>query len=113
LKPSASGHPPELKVSPGYGPYGRRIFLAAKIWCEADRTATFEALAKQLERMTGSVPEPISSAIRSGKPAQATADRLVFEVLPTELNPSACEDVPPGQLGPALIMVDVMVKPAK
>jgi hypothetical protein len=38
---------------------------------------------------------------------------LVFEVLPTELDPSACEDVPPGQLGPALMMVDVMVKPAK
>jgi hypothetical protein len=113
LKPAGSGHAPELEVQPGYGPHGPSIFFTATIWCAADRTATFDALVKQLERMAGSVPEPISSAIRAGRAAQTTAAGLVFEVLPTELDPGACEHVPPGELGPPLMRLDAQVKPAK
>jgi len=49
-------------------------------------------------RVVGSVPEPISSAIRAGKPAKATAAGLSFEVAPVEVEPGACESVPVGQL---------------
>ena len=92
---------------------GASIILSADIWCGADRAATFDALAKQVERLAGSVPAPISAAIRAGKPAKATAGGLSFEVTPVEVEAGACASVPAGQLGPVLMKIDVEMKPAK
>ena len=113
LKPAGSGHAPDLQALLSNAGDGPGVILSADIWCAADRTATFDALAKQVERLVGSVPEPISAAIRAGKPAKATANGLSFEVAPIEVEPAACEGVPPGQLGPVLMKIDVQVKPAK
>jgi hypothetical protein len=112
LKPAGSGHAPDLQalLSNADGP---SVILSAHIWCAADRTATFDALAKQVERIVGSVPEPISAAMRAGKEAKATANGLSFEVTLVEVEPEACASVPPGQLGPVLMEIDVQVKPAK
>ncbi|HVT15980.1 MAG TPA: hypothetical protein VHQ90_07335 [Thermoanaerobaculia bacterium] len=59
------------------------------------------------------IPAPISSAIRAGKEAKATADGLSFEVAPVQVDSGACESVPAGRLGPVLMKIDVEVKPAK
>jgi hypothetical protein len=115
LRPAGSGHAPDLQalLSNDYGSRGPSLILSADIWCAADRTATFDALAKQLERIAGSVPAPISAAIRAGKEAKATAGGLSFEVTPVEVDSGACESVPAGKLGPVLMKIDVEVKPAK
>ena len=113
LQPAGSGHAPDLQALLSNASHESSIILSANIWCAADRTATFDALAKQLERIAGSVPEPISSAIRAGKEAKATANGLSFEVAPVQVDSGACESVPAGQLGPVLMKVDVQVKPAK
>jgi hypothetical protein len=113
LPPAGSGHAPDLQALLSNAGQGPSIILSADIWCATDRTATFDALAKQLERIAGSVPEPISSAIRAGKDAKATANGLSFEVVPVEVDSGACESVPAGQLGPVLMKIDVEVKPAK
>jgi hypothetical protein len=110
LQPKGSGHAPELEALLSSATHGPNIFLSATIWCAADRTATFDALAKEVERTAGSVPERISSGIRAGESAKATADGLIFEVAPTQLNLAACESVPAGQLGPPLMRLDVLVK---
>ena len=113
LKPAGSGHAPDLQAlltDTGKGP---GVIVSANIWCAADRTATFDALLKQLERITGSVPEAVSSAIRAGKEAVSTANGLSYEVRPVEVDPGACESVPAGQLGPVLMELGVQVKPAK
>jgi hypothetical protein len=70
-------------------------------------------MAAARPRLAGSVPAPISSAIRAGKEAKATADGLSFEVAPVEVDAGACENVPAGQLGPVLMKIDIEVKPAK
>jgi hypothetical protein len=113
LPPTGSGHAPDLEVLLSSAEQGPGITLSASIWCAADRTATFDALAKQLERIAGSVPEPISSAIRAGKDAKATANGLSFQVTPVEVDSGACEKVPAGQLGPVLMKIDVEVKPER
>ena len=113
LKPAGSGHAPDLQALLSNAGEGPSVILSADIWCAADRAATFDALAKQVERVVGSVPEPISAAIRAGKEAKATANGLSFEVVPIEVEPEACAGVPPGQLGPVLMEIDVQVKPAK
>jgi hypothetical protein len=113
LKPAGSGHAPDLQALLSEARQERSIVLAAHIWCAADRTAAFDALGKQLERIVGSVPEPISSAIRAGKEAKTTAGGLAFEVAPVEVDSEACENVPAGQLGPVLMELDVQIKPAK
>jgi len=113
LKPAGSGHAPDLQALLSKASDGASIILSADIWCAADRTATFEALAKQVEHLAGSLPEPIATAIRAGKAARATANGVSFEVTPVEVDAGACESVPAGQLGPVLMKVDVEVKPAK
>jgi hypothetical protein len=113
LKPAGSGHAPDLQALLSKATDGASIILSADIWCAADRTGTFEALAKQVERLAGSLPEAISSAIRAGKTAKATANGLSFEVTPVEVDAGACASVPAGQVGPVLMKVDVEVKPAK
>jgi hypothetical protein len=113
LKPAGSGHAPDLQALLSNDGNEPSIILSADIWCAADRTATFDALTKQLERVAGSVPETISSAIRAGKEAKATAGGLSFEVAPVDVDSGACERVPAGQLGPVLMKIDVAVKPAK
>jgi hypothetical protein len=113
LKPAGSGHPPDLQALLSNAGEGPSVILSADIWCAADRAATFDALAKQLERVVGSLPEPISAAIRAGKEAKATANGLSFEVVPIEVEPEACEGVPPGKLGPVLMKIDVQVKAAR
>jgi len=91
----------------------RSIVLSASIWCAADRTPTFDTLAKQLERVAGSVPGSITAAVRAGKEARATAGGLAFEVVPVEVDAEACGHVPAGELGPVMMKVDVEVKPAR
>jgi hypothetical protein len=113
LKPAGSGHAPDLQALLSSTGDGSSIILSADIWCAADRAATFDALAKQLESVAGSVPEPISSAIRAGKEAKSTANGLSFEVAPVQVDSGACERVLAGQLGPVLMKIDVAVKPAK
>jgi hypothetical protein len=113
LPPAGSGHAPDLQALLSNAGEGPSVILSAHIWCAADRTATFDALAKQVERIVGSAPGPISAAIRAGKEAKATANGLSFEVTLVEVEPEACESVPPGQLGPVLMEIDVQVKPAK
>lgn len=111
--PAGPGHAPDLQAllsNTGKGPV---IVLSANIWCAADRTATFDALLKQVERLVGSVPEAVSSAIRAGKDAKATGNGLSFEVRPVPVDSGACESVPAGQLGPVLLELGVQVKPAK
>ncbi|HVT61458.1 MAG TPA: hypothetical protein VHR45_24055 [Thermoanaerobaculia bacterium] len=103
LQPRGSGHAPDLQALLSNSGDGPSIILSASIWCTADRTATFDALAKQLEHVAGSVPELISSAIHAGKKTKATADGLIFEVAPVNVDPGACESVPAGQLGPVLM----------
>lgn len=112
LKPAGSGHAPDLQALLGDTGEKRSIVLSANIWCAADRAATFDALAKQLERVAGSIPEPIASALREGKEAKATAGGLAFEVVPVDVDPEACENVPAGKLGPVLMELDVEIKPA-
>lgn len=111
LRPTGSGHAPELEALLSSGSRGPHIFLSATIWCAADRTATFDALAKEVERVAGSVPERVSAGIRAGESAKATADGLIFEVAHTQLDLGACERVPAGQLGPPLMRLDTLVKP--
>jgi hypothetical protein len=111
LKPAGSGHAPDMQALLSEAGKERSIILSASIWCAADRTPTFDALAKQLEHVVGSVPEPISAAIRAGKGAKATAGGLAFEVAPVEVDAEACGNVPAGELGPVLMKVDVEVKP--
>ncbi|MFL6231574.1 MAG: hypothetical protein ACJ76N_00400 [Thermoanaerobaculia bacterium] len=113
MKPAGSGHAPDLQALLSETREERSIVLSAHIWCAADRAATFDALAKQLERVAGNVPEPIASALRAGKEAKATAGGLAFEVAPVEVDSEACENVPPGQLGPVLMELDVAVKTVK
>jgi hypothetical protein len=113
MKPAGSGHAPDLQALLSETREERSIILSAHIWCAADRAATFDTLVKQLERVAGSVPAPISAAIRAGKEAKATAGGLAFEVAPVEVDDAACENVPAGQLGPVLMELDVAVKPAK
>jgi hypothetical protein len=113
LKPAGSGHAPDLQALLSSAGHGPSVILSADIWCAADRAATFDALAKQLERVVGSLPDPISAAIRAGKEAKITANGLSYEVAPVEVEPEACKSVPPGQLGPVLMKIDVQVKPAK
>jgi hypothetical protein len=113
LQPAGSGHAPDLQALLSNAGDGPSIILSADIWCAADRTATFDALAKQLERVAGGVPESISAAIRAGKEAKSTARGLIFEVTPVQVDSGACESVPAGQLGPVLMKIDVGVKPAK
>lgn len=113
LKPAGAGHAPDIQALLSNAGKGPGVILSAHIWCAADRTATFDALAKQVERIVGSVPEPISAAIRAAKEAKATANGLSFEVTLVEVEPEACESVPPGRLGPVLLELDVQVKPAK
>ncbi len=112
LKPAGSGHAPDLQALLSNDGQEPSIILSADIWCAADRAATFDLLAKQLERVAGKVPEPIAAAIRAGKGAKATAAGLSFEVAPVEVDPGACENVPAGQPGPVLMKIDVAVKPA-
>jgi hypothetical protein len=113
LKPAGAGHAPDLQALLSNTGKAPSIILSADVWCAADRTATFDTLAKQVERVAGSLPQAIVAAIRAGKKASATADGLTFEVAPVEVEPSACESVPAGELGPVLIKIDVEVKPAK
>ena len=113
LRPAGSGHAPDLQALLSKASDGASIILSADIWCAADRAATFDALAKQVERLAGSVPAPISAAIRAGKPAKATGGGLSFEVTPVEVEAGACASVPAGQLGPVLMKIDVEMKPAK
>jgi hypothetical protein len=113
LPPAGTGHAPDLQALLSNDGQDSSVILSANIWCAADRTATFDALAKQLEGLAGSVPAPISSAIRAGKEAKATANGLSYEVSPIEVDSGACASVPAGQLGPVLMKIDVQVKPAK
>jgi hypothetical protein len=113
LKPAGSGHAPDLQAMLSDAGEGPGVILSADVWCAADRSATFDALAQQVERIAGPVPAPISAAIRAGKEAKATANGLSYEVVPVEVEPAACESVPPGQLGPVLIKIDVEIKAAK
>ena len=113
LRPAGSGHAPDLQALLSNAGHKSSIILSADIWCAADRTPTFEALAKQLERIVGSTPEPISSAIRAGKEAKATAKGLTFAVSPIEVDPEACKNVPAGQLGAVLMKIDVEIKPVQ
>jgi len=112
LKPAGSGHAPDMQALLSEAGKERSIILSASIWCAADRTPTFDALAKRLERVAGSVPESIAAAVRAGKEARATAGGLTFEVVPVEVDAEACGTVPAGELGPVLMKVDVEVKPA-
>jgi hypothetical protein len=113
LRPAGSGHAPDLQALLSNASHKSSIILSADIWCAADRTPTFEALAKQLERIVGSIPEPISAALRAGKEAKATAKGLAFAVAPIEVDPEACKRVPAGQLGAVLMKIDVEVKPVQ
>jgi len=113
LKPAGSGHAPDLQALLSSAGKGPSIILSANIWCAADRAATFDALAKQLERIAGSLPEPIAAAIRAGKEARATANGLSYEVARVDVEPEACAGVPPGQLGPVLLELDVKITAAK
>ncbi|HEV7504650.1 MAG TPA: hypothetical protein VGS07_07050 [Thermoanaerobaculia bacterium] len=113
LAPAGTGHAPDLQALLSNDGHDSSVILSASIWCAADRTATFDALAKQLERLAGSVPPAISSAIRAGKEAKTTASGLSFEVSPVEVDSGACASVPAGQLGPVLMKIDVQVKPVK
>jgi hypothetical protein len=113
LKPAGSGHAPDLQALLSSAGEGPSVILSGDVWCAADRAATFDALAKQLERVVGSLPEPIAAAIRAGREAKATANGLSYEVTPIEVEPQACASVPPGKLGPVLIKIDVEVKAAK
>jgi hypothetical protein len=113
LPHTGAGHAPDLQALLLDEQKGTTIVLSANIWCTADRTKTLDALAKQLESTVGKVPEPISSAIRAAKDADATAAGLSFEVRPVDVDPGACDNVPAGQLGPVLLTIDVQVKPAK
>jgi len=112
LKPAGPGHAPDLQALLSEAGKERSIVLSASIWCAADRAPTFDALAKQLERVAGSVPESIAAAVRAGKEAKATAGGLTFEVVPVEVDAQACGNVPAGELGPVMMKVDVEVKPA-
>ena len=112
LKPAGPGHAPDMQALLSEAGKERSIILSASIWCAADRAPTFDALAKQLERVAGSVPDSIAAAVRAGKEAKATAGGLTFEVVPVEVDAQACEHVPAGELGPVMMKVDVEVKPA-
>ena len=113
LPPAGTGHAPDLQALLSNDGHESSVILSANIWCAADRTATFDALAKQLEGLAASVPPAISSAIRAGKEAKATANGLSFEVAPIEVDAGACASVPAGQLGPVLMKIDVQVKTVK
>jgi len=113
LKAAGTGHAPDLQALLSNTGKGPGIILSANIWCATDRTATFDALLKQVEHIAGSVPEAVSSAIRAGKEAKVTGNRLSFEVRPVEVDSGACENVPAGQLGPVLMELGVQLKPAK
>lgn len=113
LKPAGSGHAPDLQALLTNAGHGPNVILSADIWCAEDRAATFDALVKQLERVVGSLPDPIAAAIRAGKEAKTTANGLSYEVAPIAVEPEACKGVPPGQLGPVLMKIDVQVKPAQ
>ncbi len=112
LKAAGSGHAPDLQALLSTASHESSLILSADIWCTADRAATFGALVKELERVTGSVPEPIAAAIRAGKDAKATANGMTFEVAPVEVDSGACERAPAGELGPVLMKIDVKVEPA-
>jgi hypothetical protein len=107
--PRGAGHAPDLEAVLTDSGDGPGVVVAAHIWCAADRAATLDLLAKQLESMTGSVPPDISAALRAGKAAKASAQGLSFEVEPVEVDPDACKNVPADQLGPMLIEVGVKV----
>jgi hypothetical protein len=125
LQPTGVGHAPDLQALLSDDGKVSRIILSGSIWCDADRAATFAALAQQVERVVGSVasvggasgggslPAAIAAAIRTGKETRATALGLSFEVVPVEVEPTACSSVPPGQLGPVLMKIDVEIKPAR
>jgi hypothetical protein len=113
LPPVGSGHAPDLQALLSSASGESSLILSADLWCVADRTATFDALARQLERVAGSVPKPILLAVREGKEATATAEGLSFKVVPIQVDADACKSVPAGQLGPVLMKIDVEVKPAK
>jgi len=113
LKPAGSGHAPDMQALLSEAGKERSIVLSASIWCAADRAPTFDALAKQLERVAGSVADSIAAAVRAGKEAKATAGGLTFEVVPVEVDAEACERVPAGELGPVLMKIDVEIKPAR
>jgi hypothetical protein len=112
LPKSGPGHAPDLQVLLGDDGKERTIIFSADIWCEKDRAATADALALQLERILGPLPQPVSAAIRAWKEAKVTANGLTFEVVPVEVEPGACEGVPANHLGPVLVKVDVKVTPA-
>jgi hypothetical protein len=131
LQPAGRGHAPDLQALISDDGKVSQIILSADVWCEADRTATFAALAQQVERLAasaasaasagsagntgspGGVPSAITAAIRAGTKATATALGLSFEVSPIEVEPAACTSVPAGQLGPVLMKIDVEIKPAR
>ena len=111
LQPTGTGPAPELEADLDSARQGPHISFSVTIWCAEDRTATFDALAKELERTVGSVPERISSGIRAGQSAKATADGLIFEVAPMQLDVVACENAPAGQLGSRHMTLNVLVRP--
>jgi hypothetical protein len=113
LPKAGSGHAPDLQALLSDAGKGPSIILSASIWCEADRTATADALAKQLERTVGSIPESVTAAVRAWKKADAKANGLTFEVEPVEVDSDACRNVPAGQLGAVLVKMDVKITPAK
>ncbi len=110
------GRAPELSVLLASRSAGPALILSVNVWCAADREPATEALAKEVERvLTGSkipVPAQVLEAIRASRDHDATTEGLRYRVQPIEVDAGACARVPPGELGPVLMKMDVAVEPA-
>jgi hypothetical protein len=111
LTGKGTGHAPDLQALLSNDGDDESLILSADVWCEADEAATFDALAKQLERSLGGAPEAVTQAIRARKKLRLEADGMAFIVEPIEVDADACAHVRPDQLvGPVRIKIDVAVK---
>lgn len=92
------------------------LIFSTNVWCAADREPAAEALAKEVERiLIGSritVPAKVLEAVRASRKHETKAGGLLYTVEPIEVDAGACAKVPPGELGPVLMKMDVAVGPA-
>src|SRR5258708_4145997 len=106
------GHAPDLQALVSSDGDEDSLFFSADIWCEADQAATLDALAKQVNQALGPVPPGIAEAIRAATPRKITADGVMYEVAPQNIDARACANVAPGGFGAVFMKIDVSIKSA-
>lgn len=111
------GHAPDLGALLSASSDDAGVTLSADWFCAADRGPALAALADAMTGVAASLhvelPDGLAAAVREGRRYESTHEGIRFAATPVDVDPDACANVEPGDIGALLGKIDVSIGRAK